>query len=225
MMLIASTTFVSTRRHLSRHYNFGAIEFKYFINHVNKRYDGTKTSAKLTFHEDEHQKPENHRACNRKYRGILKIRESSSGKGLGLFATKDFAIGDLVMSSRPVVTTKERSSHTVQIDWDRHILMDLPATLVNHSCDANLGIQNNSNGVRDEDDGEEYFGAYDFYAIHPIREGEELTWDYETSEWELSTFFQCTCGSTKCRGFLRGFKQNADMIRQQNGEYHAAYLK
>ena len=132
-----------------------------------------------------------------------------------MFAARDFAVGDLVMSSTPAVTsTTTRGSHTIQIDWDRHIFMELPAVLINHSCDANVGIKNNSAN-----------DAYDFWAIRPIPEGEELTWDYEASEWELSTPFDCGCGSANCRKILKGFKENGYIIRQQYGEYYADYLK
>ena len=173
--------------------------------------------------DEEHQQPEEHLACNERYEGIVKITETPCKKGLGIYASKDFAKGELVVSSNPIKTTSTRCSHSVQIDWnDRHILMDIPAVLINHSCEANVGIRSNSNKVRD-DDGDE--GAYDFLAINPIKKGDELTWDYEATEWEISTPFRCTCGSAKCRGMLRGFKDSGEIIRKQYGEHYADYLK
>jgi len=118
------------------------------------------------------------------------------------------------MSSKPALITDAKDSHTVQIDWDRHVLMKPPAVLINHSCNANTGIQNNSES-----------GSYDFFALIPIEKGEELTWDYEASEWDLSTPFSCNCGSPNCRGKIRGFKYHGDIIREQYGEYYADYLK
>ncbi len=161
----------------------------------------------------EHQLSEKYRECNQKYEKILKILKAPHNKGFGLFASKDFVVGDLVMASRPVDVTTLRGSHTVQIDWDRHVIMDLPAVLINHSCDANVGIRNNN------------ISAYDFRAIRPIIEGEELTFDYETSEWEISIPFPCDCGSVNCRGTLRGFKSSGKIIRKQYGENYADYLK
>ena len=183
-----------------------------FIGDVYRTYH-TSSSATQSVNGDDHQQPALHSACNQKYQGILQIKDSDN-KGLGLFASRDFAVGDLVMSSTPDVTTSTRDSHTVQIDWDRHILMDLPAVLINHSCDANVGVQNNETN-----------DAYVFWAIRPIAEGEELTWDYEASEWELSTPFDCGCGSSNCRKKLKGFKDNGDIIRQQYGDFYADYLK
>lgn len=192
-----------------------------------RRLDGSRmTSHNHVDESSSHQHPHEHRVCNERYQGILSIRDSSDNKGMGLFASKDFAAGDLVMSSRSLAETKTSGSHTVQIDWETHILMDLPAILINHSCDANIGIRNNTNGVVRFFDGKtSSSGAYDFFAIRSIQKGEELTWDYEASEWELCTPFQCGCGSPKCRGKLSGFKHNADVIRNRYGEYYADYLK
>ncbi len=205
MMLIATSFF---RRKISGNIPI----FGPFVGDAYRIYHASSTATR-SVNGDDHQQPALQSACNQKYKGILQIKETLN-KGLGLFASKDFAAGDLVMSSKPAVITKTRDSHTVQIDWDRHILMDLPAVLINHSCDANVGILNNETN-----------DAYDFFAIRPIMEGEELTWDYEASEWELSTPFDCGCGSRMCRKKLRGFKDNGDIIRKQYGEYYAAFLK
>ena len=59
-------------------------------------------------------------------------------------------------------------------------------------------------------------GAFDFMALREIKEGDELAWDYECSDYEISTPFQCTCGSRKCRGVLWGFKYNNDVITFYN---------
>ena len=59
---------------------------------------------------------------------------------------------------------------------------------LNHSCDPNavlIGLQ--------------------LVAIKPIRQREEITFDYNTTEFEMSTPFTCECGH--CGGTLiRGFK-------------------
>lgn len=174
---------------------------------------------------DEHLQPEEQRACNQRYEGIVQILESPSNKGLGVFASKDFAQGDLVLSSTPTMRTKTRDMYTVQIDWDMHTLMDMPAVLINHSCEGNVGIRNNNNKIRDDDDAGAPGGAFDFLAQRPISKGDELTWDYESSEWELSIPFQCACGCASCRGKLRGFKESGETIKQQYGDHYADYLK
>lgn len=43
-------------------------------------------------------------------------------------------------------------------------------------------------------------------AARPIDAGEELTFDYNTTEWELAQPFRCRCGATHCYGMVQGFK-------------------
>mmetsp|Transcript_9838 Transcript_9838/g.14556 ORF Transcript_9838/g.14556 Transcript_9838/m.14556 type:complete len:97 (-) Transcript_9838:342-632(-) len=64
-----------------------------------------------------------------------------------------------------------------------------------------------------------------FFAIREIEFGEELLWDYEASEYEVSAFETCLCGSSKCRKVLGGFKMSGETIRDLYGEYYANYLK
>mmetsp|Transcript_1800 Transcript_1800/g.3201 ORF Transcript_1800/g.3201 Transcript_1800/m.3201 type:complete len:225 (-) Transcript_1800:430-1104(-) len=148
--------------------------------------------------------------ANERYRGILKI--NGTPLGYGLEASRSFREGDKVMSSKALEVTPI-GSHTVQTGWNRHVLIDLPARFVNHSCDANLGIKDNIGG------------AYDFFALKQIDEGSELLWDYETSEYEIGSFETCLCGSQRCRGSLGGFKKHGDQIKNLYGEHVADYLK
>ena len=59
-----------------------------------------------------------------------------------------------------------RTIHTIQRDFDEHVLMDLPGRLLNHSCHANIGLVDND------------MGAFDFYALRDIAAGDEFTIDY-----------------------------------------------
>jgi hypothetical protein len=150
--------------------------------------------------------------CNSRYRGILQICETEE-KGRGLFASRKLTPNDLVMSARALSVNSRQCSHSIQNGWDRHVVMDLPAILINHSCDANVGVRDND------------LGAFDFFALRDIAKGEELVWDYNASEWEISTQFQCACGSPRCRGMLRGFKHDGEHVRDTYGPFYASYLK
>ncbi len=100
---------------------------------------------------------------------------------------------------------------------DRHCVMALPAILINHSCEANTGIKDNDQGV------------FDFYAVTPIRAGEQLTWDYGAAEFETLTtndiFMNCLCGSQRCRKNRIAFKDAHQEIVSLYGDYIAGYLK
>jgi hypothetical protein len=157
----------------------------------------------------------------------------------GLYATRQFAQGELVISSKlkdnkDTSVTSTSCAHSIQIDWNKHILMDLPARYLNHSCDPNVGVGGlNANG------------SYDFVALVDIdcdqvcivelillsqsahcsnaaSNLKELRFDYETTEYEIGAFSKCYCGSPNCRGKVAGYNQ---MIRKKyGGENIASYL-
>jgi uncharacterized protein len=165
--------------------------------------------------------------------------------GYGVFAKQSFQIGDLVLQARALQTLPVQGTHTIQVDWNSHVYMDLPSRLLNHKCGkqrtkkgdnntgggttggggggdggggANLGIQK---GGRPNS-----FGAYDFVALVPIESGDQVTFDYECTEYELvDNGFECSCGSFHCRGRIQGFRHSRDLILADFGpEQVASYL-
>ena len=90
--------------------------------------------------------------------------------------------------------------YSIQLDWDCHIDWDREGNLeksldlyayqfTNHSCAPNMLLRDGS-----------------FHAIKTIHRGEELTFNYNTTEYEMTEPFKCDCGSLFCSGFIRGFK-------------------
>jgi SET domain-containing protein len=47
-------------------------------------------------------------------------------------------------------------------------------------------------------------GEYVFRALRSVAAGEEVSWDYETFESELSNPFECRCGASNCRRLITG---------------------
>jgi len=91
--------------------------------------------------------------------------------------------------------------------------MELPGRFLNHSCDPNVAVgQINASG------------SYDFVALRDISDGDEIRFDYETSEYEVGGFDECSCGATTCRGVIRGYKHNKDAIDRLYGGGIAGYL-
>jgi hypothetical protein len=95
--------------------------------------------------------------------------------------------------------------------------MDLPSRLINHVCGLpNVGIRPPSTHNR-------HAIAFVFVARVDISSGDELRWDYETAEYEMD--MTCSCGSSCCRGQLRGFRYHGAMVRSLYGDdYIAPYL-
>lgn len=151
--------------------------------------------------------------ANERCHGEVKIKLTND-HGWGVFALKDYSPDERVMVGKCLMVEPEQGTHTIQTDWKTHVFMDLPSRYSNHVCGtANLGIKDNEHG------------AYDFYAISSISAGEELRWDYSTSEYEIENF-KCSCESPLCRRFVKGFRSDGSRTRAIYGEkYIANYLK
>jgi hypothetical protein len=151
--------------------------------------------------------------ANARYDGKALIGQTTDQRGWGLFALTTFQEGDFIMRGTAVQQSSIQTKHSLQLDWDWHVEMDLPSRFINHICnDANVGVQPNE------------VGAYDFYALRRIDIGTELLWDYETTEYQIKGF-SCSCGSSTCRGELKGFKVHKEQLIAAYGEdYIAPYL-
>ena len=85
----------------------------------------------------------------------------------------------------------------------QHLATDLDTSeVVNHSCRPNLGVQ----------------GQVVLVARRAIAVGEELTYDYETTDTE-GMWFECRCGVPECRGIIDGQSWKRPEWRQANAGY------
>lgn len=71
---------------------------------------------------------------------------------------------------------------------------------INHSCNGNVGF--NENG--------------DFIAIRDIRHGEEITYDYGLAESNPKFSMKCKCGSSNCRHIITGNDWKDPGFRKKN---------
>jgi hypothetical protein len=124
--------------------------------------------------------------------------------------TRLFAIeGDL---------THTPTRYSVQVDWDLHI--DIPdgygteETLdrfywrfTNHSCEPNAAVRGRN-----------------MVALTCIEPWQQITFNYNTTEYDMAEPFDCRCGSARCEGIIGGFKWLAPTAREQIGPMVSDYL-
>ena len=116
----------------------------------------------------------------------FELRETPE-KGEGIFATKSFKVGDIVMIGIIKEVLNGNHSHASQIAENKHVLHEGLISRVNHSCDPNCGIRVNETG------------AHDFVAIKDISVNEETTFDYAMRNYSIDYFpKKCMCGSKRC---------------------------
>ncbi|MDP3027780.1 MAG: SET domain-containing methyltransferase [Nanoarchaeota archaeon] len=122
-----------------------------------------------------------------------KINSKETNNGKSLFAIDNFVAGEIIFEFEKRFS-KTRTRTSMQIDEEIHQeCSDSNAieNFLNHSCSPN--------GYIDFDD-------MTYRASRNIKKGEELTFNYLTTELELANKFQCQCGEKNCYGFVQGFR-------------------
>ena len=131
------------------------------------------------------------------------------GNSFGVYANKSIKKGSLVFEISTENINETPSKYSVQIGLNKHVE---PITdeiskkqpeffwrFLNHSCEPNCvcNIDNMS-----------------FDAIKDIDSGEQLTFNYLTTEIDMSTPFKCACNSVKCYGEIKGFKHLSNIEKK-----------
>ncbi len=136
--------------------------------------------------------------------------KNSPLQGRGIFATHDIKKGQMICEFKGKEITipelkklyesgEERLDDPLQVAEEIYLDLDEPYIYFNHSCEPNAGMR----------------GKGLLFAMKDIVPGEEITFDYSTSEWSNNEAWGihwasewkmlCKCGAEKCRGEVREF--------------------
>ena len=128
----------------------------------------------------------------------VEVRENVRYKGV--FATEDIQSGAAIFHLRGTISTRP-TKYTIQLGDERHLAspdIRKPGDklaycwkYLNHSCEPNGYIDATELICR---------------ALRDIAAGEEITFNYLTTESEMDVPFNCRCGSANCFGFIQGRK-------------------
>lgn len=80
---------------------------------------------------------------------------------------------------------------------------------INHSCEANAYID---------------FESLTLRAVRDIRRGEEITYNYFTTDWDKEDVFDCLCGTSGCFKKISGFRSLDYTDQLKLKEYLSGYL-
>lgn len=107
-----------------------------------------------------------------------------------LHATLPFVPGDVICNFGAGILQSHPTYLTVQIGADRHITL-MPEFLqyINHSCNPNVFFDTTS---------------MQLICLKPLQPGDELTFFYPSTEWEMAQPFVCNCGSKECLQLING---------------------
>ncbi|HLD72365.1 MAG TPA: SET domain-containing protein-lysine N-methyltransferase [Candidatus Nanoarchaeia archaeon] len=138
------------------------------------------------------------------------------GKSRGVIAARPLQKGEVVCelyfdSVRP----REIAVNAVQ-RWENDFLSNNLKTIddyFNHSCQPTTRIN---------------WSRLTFDALRDLREGEEITWNYLTTEYDLlqdSEDFDCRCESQNCLGRIKGFRYLNRQQKQELFLYLSTFLR
>jgi hypothetical protein len=128
-----------------------------------------------------------------------------------LFAAVSFAPGDVICKFTAATTQSFATYLTVQTGADRHITLN-PEFLqyINHSCSPTVFFNTTS---------------MELVCLQAMQPGDEFTFFYPSTEWEMAQPFVCNCGNAACLQLINGASHLSvetlskykltDFIRQQ----------
>lgn len=122
----------------------------------------------------------------------IEIVEQVTLNQQALIATQSFQQGEIISLFESKSIAAEPTYLTVQLADDQHIEL-FPEYLqyINHSCHPNVFFD---------------VDQFQLIALRFIEEGEELTFFYPSTEWDMIQPFTCLCGESNCLHEIKGAK-------------------
>jgi SET domain len=116
------------------------------------------------------------------------LNTSTNQKSLN--ATTAIQPGEIISKFHAGITQSYATYLTVQTGVDTHITLQ-PEFLqyINHSCDPNVFFDT---------------ASLELICLKPLQPGDELTFFYPSTEWEMSQPFVCNCQSINCLQLING---------------------
>jgi hypothetical protein len=127
-----------------------------------------------------------------------------------LVATRQVPAGTLIFRIEGDLTPQP-SRYSVQVGYGMHVDLQGEHTaeeildryfwrFMNHSCEPSALVRER-----------------DVIAARDINPWEPVTFDYNTTEWEMAEAFACACGSRHCLGQVRGLRFLTEAQRARLG--------
>lgn len=145
-------------------------------------------------------------------------RRKANGQ-MGIFARAPIARDEIVavwggeiLTRAQVDSLPERFQHyAMQVEEDFYLagINEDETNYFNHSCDPNVGLS----------------GQMVLLALREIAPGEELCFDYATSDGSNYDEFHCECGASNCRKIVRGTDWQIPELWERYRGYFIPYLQ
>jgi uncharacterized protein len=138
-----------------------------------------------------------------------------NGYGRGIFAKVDINKGDLIFTWEGLLRqgiypwyVGDRWLQIGEFQWLDPSVCN-PGCYINHSCNPNSGIRN----------------SVEMVAMRDIIKGEEVTFDYSTSESEDGWYLICHCGEKNCRRIIKPYEFLSKELKLKYRDFVSEYLR
>ncbi|KAI8074684.1 hypothetical protein BC940DRAFT_288835 [Gongronella butleri] len=124
--------------------------------------------------------------------GLFKVVQQGTPEQFSskLVADNDYKKGDVVVALKGLTPGVKRYS-SVQVSRDEHVELNSDLVFMNHSCDPSMHMDVDRMAI---------------VALKDIKAGDEMTFFYPSTEWDMQQPFACWCGASKCIEMVRGAK-------------------
>jgi hypothetical protein len=150
----------------------------------------------------------------------LTVRLCSDKPGQGVFAVETVEVGEVVAVWGGRIVPEETAAslppqtrrYVVQVEDDQYLApLDRvdPAELINHCCQPNCGLK----------------GQIALVALRRIEPGEEITFDYATTDSSAFLEFECACVKKPCRARVRADDWQLADVQAANHGHFSPYLQ
>jgi hypothetical protein len=150
----------------------------------------------------------------------LRAEARVAAKGRGVYTTRAITQGETVTVWGGDILNRDQlaqcselvQSHAVQVEEGLYITPHREpedADCFNHSCDPNVGMK----------------GQIVLVAMRDIAAGEELCFDYATTDSSDYDEFDCACGASSCRGKVRGDDWKRSDLQAKYAGFFSLYLQ
>ncbi|ORX57462.1 hypothetical protein DM01DRAFT_1334082 [Hesseltinella vesiculosa] len=133
--------------------------------------------------------------------GLFKVVQQGSPEQFSskLVADMEYPKGSAVVNLQGLTHGPKRYS-TVQVSESDHVELNSDLVFMNHSCDPSMHMDVDRMAV---------------VALKDIKAGDEMTFFYPSTEWDMAQPFACWCGSSKCIEMVQGAKHISSSTLQQ----------
>ncbi|OAQ36135.1 hypothetical protein K457DRAFT_132112 [Linnemannia elongata AG-77] len=122
--------------------------------------------------------------------GLFEVVYAEGDYNSKLIACKAYAKGEIICPVEGTTPGPKRYT-SVQTGKDSHIELNSDLVFMNHSCNPTVSLDTDSMIV---------------VAVVDLKEGDNLTFFYPSSEWEMDQPFPCWCGADQCVKNIQGAK-------------------